>query len=41
MVATKGGTTEAGLKVMQKHKMHNIFRNLTKASFNKAKKQGK
>ncbi len=40
-VATKGGTTEAGLKVMHKNNFHKIFKNLTKASYKKAKDQGK
>ncbi len=41
MVATKGGTTEAGLKVMKKNKLNKIFINLIKTSYNKAKDQGK
>ena len=40
-VATKGGTTEAGLKIMKKHKIHKTFLDLTKASYKKAKDQGK
>ncbi|MDA9748581.1 pyrroline-5-carboxylate reductase [Pelagibacteraceae bacterium] len=40
-VATKGGTTEAGLNIMKKNKMHKIFSDLTKASYKKAKEQGK
>tara|TARA_B100000575_G_C23097862_1_gene633280 strand:+ start:245 stop:1069 length:825 start_codon:yes stop_codon:yes gene_type:complete len=40
MVATKGGTTEAGLNIMKKNKLHKIFINLTKASYKKAKDQG-
>ena len=40
-VATKGGTTEAGLQVMNKNKLHRTFRDLTKASYKKAKDQGK
>ena len=40
-IATKGGTTEAGLKIMQKYKFHKIFENLTRASYKKAKEQGK
>ena len=40
-VATKGGTTEAGLKVMQKNNIQKIFRDLTKVSYKKAKDQGK
>ena len=40
-VATKGGTTEAGLKVMNTRKLHQTFTELVKASYKKAKKQGK
>ena len=40
-VATKGGTTEAGLKIMKKNKVHKIFNDLTKSSYKKAKSQGK
>ena len=40
-VATKGGTTEAGLKIMKSHKIHNIFKKLVKSSYAKARKQGK
>ena len=40
-VATKGGTTEAGLKVMKKNNIQKIFRDLTKVSYKKAKDQGK
>ena len=39
-VATKGGTTEAGLKIMNKNKVHNIFSKATKASYKKAQNQG-
>ena len=39
-VATKGGTTEAGLKVMKQNKMHEIFKKLVKSSYKKAKQQG-
>ena len=39
-VATKGGTTEAGLKIMKKNKIHKIFKDLTKSSYKKAKDQG-
>ncbi len=39
-VATKGGTTEAGLKIMKKNKIHKIFIDLTNASYKKAKQQG-
>ena len=41
MVATKGGTTEAGLKVMNNSKFHTTFIKLVKASYKKAKNQGK
>tara|TARA_B100000575_G_scaffold207868_1_gene169180 strand:+ start:8749 stop:9558 length:810 start_codon:yes stop_codon:yes gene_type:complete len=40
-VSTKGGTTEAGLKIMTKYKIHKMFVELMKASYNKAKQQGK
>ena len=40
-VATKGGTTEAGLQIMKKNKIHKTFLDLTKASYKKAKDQGK
>ena len=40
-VATKGGTTEAGLKVMNENNFHKIFVSVTKASYKQAKKQGK
>ena len=40
-VATKGGTTEAGLKIMNINKIHKIFKDLAKASYKKAKNQGK
>ncbi len=40
-VATKGGTTEAGLKIMKKNKIHNIFIKLIKSSYQRAKAQGK
>ncbi len=40
-VATKGGTTEAGLKIMNENKIHEIFKKLIKASYKKAKMQGK
>jgi len=40
-VATKGGTTEAGLNVMKTRKLHQTFTELVKASYKKAKKQGK
>ena len=40
-VATKGGTTEAGLKIMKKNNLHKVFVELTKASYKKAKDQGK
>jgi len=41
LVATKGGTTEAGLKVMKKNNIHKIFRKLTEASLKKSKDQNK
>ena len=41
MVATKGGTTEAGLKVMNNSKVHTTFIKLVNASYIKAKNQGK
>ena len=40
-VKTKGGTTEAGLKIMDKNKVHDMFIKLAKASYNRAKQQGK
>ena len=40
-VATKGGTTEAGLKIMNINKIHKIFKDLARASYKKAKNQGK
>ncbi len=40
-VATKGGTTEAGLKIMKKNNIHRTFVDLTKAAYKKAKQQGK
>ena len=40
-VATKGGTTEAGLKVMNHYKMHKIFTKSIKAAHKKATQQGK
>ena len=40
-VATKGGTTEAGLNVMKKNNLHSIFEKLIKSSYIKAKLQGK
>ena len=39
-VATKGGTTEAGLKIMKKYKIHNTFIKLLESSYKRAKKQG-
>ena len=35
----KGGTTEAGLKIM-KNNLHKIFEELTRAAYKKAKEQG-
>ncbi len=40
-VATKGGTTEAGLKVMNKNKIHKVFVDVANASYKKSKQQGK
>ncbi len=40
-VATKGGTTEAGLKVMKEKNLHKVFVEVVKASYKKAKLQGK
>ena len=40
-VATKGGTTEAGLKIMKKTKVPDIFIKVIKSSYERAKKQGK
>ena len=40
-VATKGGTTEAGLYVMKKNKIHKIFVDTLNTSYKKAKDQGK
>ena len=40
-VATKGGTTEAGLNIMKKNKLHEIFVKLTRESYKRAKFQGK
>ena len=40
-VATKGGTTEAGLKVMNKKNLHKLFLQLTSEAFKRAKDQGK
>ncbi len=39
-VATKGGTTEAGLKMMNQRKIQNIFNDTVKSSYKRAKKQG-
>ena len=39
-VATKGGTTEAGLKIMKKYKIHNTFIKLLESSYKRAKEQG-
>tara|TARA_Y100001970_G_C14053268_1_gene760121 strand:- start:242 stop:1066 length:825 start_codon:yes stop_codon:yes gene_type:complete len=39
-VATKGGTTEAGLKVMKKNNIHKVFISLVNASYKRAKQQG-
>ncbi len=40
-VATKGGTTDAGLKIMKKQKIHSTFKNTLIASYNRAKQQGR
>ena len=40
-VATKGGTTEAGIKIMRKNNIHKIVIDLTKAAYKRAKEQGK
>ena len=40
-VSTKGGTTEAGLKVMNKNNLHKLFLKLTSEAFKKAKDQAK
>ncbi len=39
-VATKGGTTEAGLEIFNKNKLHNLFIKTVKKSYQRAKKQG-
>ena len=39
-VATKGGTTEAGLKIMKKSRVHKIFADLINEAYKKAKDQG-
>ncbi len=40
-VATKGGTTEAGLKIMKNNNVHKLLQEVTKASYKRAKEQGK
>ncbi len=40
-VATKGGTTEAGLGVMKKNNIHKIFEKTVNASYKRAKKRAK
>ncbi len=40
-VATKGGTTEAGLNILQKNNVKKTFNELVKAAYKKAKLQGK
>ncbi len=40
-VATKGGTTEAGLKIMKINKIHKVFSIVAKEAYKKAKMQGK
>ncbi len=39
-VATKGGTTEAGIKKMKINKVDNIFNQVFKAAYTRAKQQG-
>ena len=40
-VATQGGTTEAGLKIMKKYNFEKVFIKVLKASYQRAKEQGK
>ena len=40
-VATKGGTTEAGLQIMKKNKLQKVFFQVTNSAYKKAKEQGK
>ena len=40
-VATKGGTTEAGLRVMKRNNIHKVFQEVFKKSYLKARQQGK
>ena len=40
-VATKGGTTEAGLEIMKKNKLPHLLIDTVNTSYQKAKKQGK
>ena len=40
-VATKGGTTEAGIKIMKNNGFHKIFHDLVKASYKRSKKISK
>ena len=39
-VATRGGTTEAGIKKMKINKVDNIFNQVFKAAYTRAKQQG-
>ena len=39
-VATRGGTTEAGIKKMKLNKVDNIFNQVFKAAYTRAKQQG-
>ena len=40
-IAIKGGTTEAGLKIMKKKKINNIFFNTLSSAYKRAKILGK
>ena len=40
-VATKGGTTEAGIQKMKVNKVDKIFNQVFKAAYTRAKQQGK
>ena len=39
-VATKGGTTEAGIRTMKINKVDKIFNQVFKAAYTRAKQQG-
>ena len=39
-VATRGGTTEAGINKMKTNKVDNIFNQVFKAAYKRAKQQG-